>query len=57
MFAKDIPLFWKPIQKYSNTRLPLVTTLGGVTGECNSAEMWQDHYKLILSSVKNNSQQ
>ena len=30
---------------------------GGVTGESEIAEMWQDHYKSILNSVKNNTRQ
>ena len=36
--------------------MPLTTTINGVTGECNIADMWQDHYKSILNSVKNSSQ-
>ena len=35
----------------------LATTIDGVTGENEIAEMWQDHYKSILNSVKNNSKQ
>ena len=37
--------------------VPLATTIGGVTGETDIAEMWQDHYKSILNSVKGNLQQ
>ena len=37
--------------------MPLGTTIDGVTGENEIAEMWQDHYKSILNSVKNNSKQ
>ena len=39
------------------TRVPLATTIGGVTGETDIPEMWQDHYKSILNSVKGNFQQ
>ena len=49
--------FWKYIQKENNARVPLATTIGGVTGDTDIAEMWQDHYKSILNSVKGNSHQ
>ena len=35
--------FWKHINKSNNTRVPLATTIGGVTGENKITEMWQDH--------------
>ena len=35
----------------------LLLQLGGVTGESEIAEMWQDHYKSILNSVKNSTRQ
>ena len=49
--------FWKHIRKSNNARVPLATTIGGITGENEIAEMWQDHYKSILNSVKTNSRQ
>ena len=49
--------FWKHIRKENSARVPLATTIGGVTGETDIAEMWQDHYKSILNSVKGNLQQ
>ena len=49
--------FWKHIRKSNNVRVPLASTVGGVTGESEIAEMWQDHYKSILNSVKNNTRQ
>ena len=39
------------------TRVPLATTIGGVAGETDIPEMWQDHYKSILNSVSGNFQQ
>ena len=56
LFKKDMPSFWKHIRKHINTRVSLATTINGVTGECNIADMWQDHYKSILNRVKNSSQ-
>ena len=35
--------------------MPLATTIDGVTGESEIAEMWHSHYKSILNSVNNNS--
>ena len=37
--------------------MPLATAIGGVTGENEIADMWQVHYKSILNSVKDNSNQ
>ena len=34
--------FWKHIRKENSARVPLATTIGGVTGETHIAEMWQD---------------
>ena len=49
--------FWKHIRKENSARVPLATIIGGVTCETNIVEMWQDHYKSILISVKGNLQQ
>ena len=57
LLDKDMVSFWKHIQKSNNIRVPLASTVGGVTGESEIAEMWQDHYKSILNSVKNNTRQ
>ena len=53
---KDMPSFWKNIRKHNSTKVPLATTIYGVTDECNIADMWQDHYKSILNSMKKSSQ-
>ena len=47
LLDKDILSFWKHIGKSDNARVPLATTIGGITGENEIAEMWQDHYKSI----------
>ena len=57
LLDKDMVSFWKHIRKSNNVRVPLASTVGGVTGESEFAEMWQDHYKSILNSVKNNTRQ
>ena len=57
LLDKDMVSFWKHIRKSNNVRVPLASTVGGVTGESEIAELWQDHYKLILNSVKNNTRQ
>ena len=57
LLDKDMVSFWKHIRKSNNVRVPLASTVGGVTGESEIAEMWQDHYKSISNSVKNNTRQ
>ena len=57
LLDKDILSFWKHIRKSNNARVPLATTIGGITCENDIAEMFQDHYKSILNSVKTNSRQ
>ena len=57
LLDKDIVSLWKHIRKSNNVRVPLAFTVGGVTVESEIAEMWQDHYKSILNSVKNNTRQ
>ena len=52
LLDKDMVSFWKNINKSNTTRVPLATTIDGVTGDSEIAEMWQDHYKTILNSVK-----
>ena len=54
---KDILSFWKHIRKSNNARVPLGTTIGGITGKNEIAEMWRDHYKLIITNVKTNYRQ
>ena len=57
LLDKDMLSFWKHIRTTNNVGVPLATTIGGITGENEIAEMWQDHYKSILNSVKTNSRQ
>ena len=53
MMDKDMASFWKSIRKSNNVRVPLPSMIDGCTGDKNIADMWQDHYKSILNSVKN----
>ena len=57
LLDKDMVSFWRHIRKSNNVRVPLAYTVEGVTGESEIAEMWQDYYKSILNSVKNNTRQ
>ena len=54
LLDKDMVSFWKHINKSNNTK-SLATTISGDAGENEVVEMWLDHYKSILKSVKNNS--
>ena len=57
LLDKDILSFWKYIRKSNNARVPLATTIDGITCKNDIAEMWQNHYKSILNSVKTNFRQ
>ena len=35
--------FWKEIKGVSNAKMPLPTSIEGVTGESNIASVWRDH--------------
>ena len=37
--------FWKEIKGVNNAKMPLPTSIEGVTGESNIASLWRDHYK------------
>ena len=54
LLHKDMLSFWKHIRDSNNARVPLTATM---TSENGIAEMWQDHYKSLLNSVKTVSHQ
>ena len=43
--------FWKQIKGDSNVRVPLPTSIEGVTGEANIANLWRTHYKYVLTPL------
>ena len=43
--------FWKEIKGVSNAKMPLPTSIEGVTGESNIASVWRDHYNSVFSST------
>ena len=43
--------FWKQIKGDSNVRVPLPTSVEGVTGEANIANLWRTHYKYVLNTT------
>ena len=38
--------FWKEIKGVNNAKMPLPTSIEGVTGESNIASLWRDHYNM-----------
>ena len=42
---------WKLIRGGSNVRVPLPTSVEGVTGEPNIADLWRTHYKDIFNTA------
>ena len=49
--SKDMTSFWKSIKTINNKRIPLASTINGVTGEHDISELWKDHYSGILNCV------
>ena len=43
--------FWKGIKGVSNAKMPLPTSIEGVTGESNIASVWRDHYNSVFNST------
>ena len=43
--------FWKEIKRVNNHKPTLTTTLNGVTGEQNIANVWKCYYSDIFSNV------
>ena len=50
---KDSVSFWKHVRKSNSIHTPLSSNVNGVTGSSKITEMWSDHYKALLNSVKN----
>jgi hypothetical protein len=54
LLSKDSKSFWKEIKKVNGSgRAPLASTVNGVSGNQNIANMWHTHYKELLNSSKN----
>ena len=43
--------FWKLIKGDSNARVPLPTSVEGVTGEANIDNLWRTHYKDLFNNA------
>ena len=43
--------FWRLIKGGSNVRVPLPTSVEGVTGEANIANLWRTHYKDVFNTA------
>ena len=44
--------FWKKVKNVTNSKVPLLETLEGITGTENKANFWNGHYNSIFNSVK-----
>ena len=44
--------FWKEIKGASNARMPLPTSIEGVTGESDIARVWRDHYNSVFNNTE-----
>ncbi len=44
--------FWKEVKVINNSKMPLPSSIAGVTGPENIAELWSKHYSNIFNCVK-----
>ena len=44
--------FWKEIKVINNSKVPLPSSIAGITGSENIAELWSKHYSDIFNCVK-----
>ena len=51
----DYNSFWKEIKLMNNCKTPLPTTIDGISGEANIAELWKKHFSSLLNSVESRS--
>ena len=49
--------FWKEIKGVNNAKMPLPTSIEGVTGESNIASVWRDHYNSVFNSTHGDATQ
>ena len=49
----DTKEFWKEIKNVKGSHVPRPSMIDGVSGEANIAQLWQEHFKDLLNSVKN----
>ena len=49
--------FWKEIKGVSNAKMPLPSSIEGVTGEINIARVWRDHYSSVFNSTDGDTTQ
>jgi hypothetical protein len=47
--SKDSKSFWKDIKKRTSCETSIASTVNGVSGQANIADMWHDHFKTLLN--------
>lgn len=57
MQSHDVNNFWKEVSKHGKSTSALSNCIEGTTGEDNIAQLWGTHYRDLLNSGSNNSQQ
>ena len=48
--SKDSKSFWKDIKKHTSCEASIASTVNGISGQVNIADMWHDHFKNLLNS-------
>ena len=48
---RDPKSFWKEVKSINNSRTPLPTSIEGVSGSCNIAELWRKHFDNLFNCI------
>ena len=48
--------FWKEIKAMNNANTPLPSSIDGVTGRCNIAEVWREHFCELFNSINDSTE-
>ena len=52
MMSNNINYFWKEVRSLNNCKSSLPSTVEGVSGENNVAELWRQHYSSLFNCLK-----
>lgn len=52
LLHNDVRDFWKEVKVMNASKIPLPSSIDGVTGTVNIAELWRKHYSDLLNCVK-----
>ena len=51
LHQNDVYEFWKEVSVSNNSKMPLPSSIGGIPGDENIAELWRSHFRGIFNCV------